>query len=103
MCRGTWMSHGSRSTARDQISDAATNVDMTKSSRPTSALFAAALLALAVEGVVAADFPTTVLSLNPLAYWRFNETTPSPSPPMVTNSSTLGAVGTGYVVDAIQG
>jgi hypothetical protein len=51
----------------------------------------------------AADFPTTIQSLNPLVYYRFNETTASPAPPVATNSSPLGSLGTGYLVNATPG
>ncbi|SPE63360.1 exported hypothetical protein [Verrucomicrobia bacterium] len=51
---------------------------------------------------VRADYPSLVLSNSPVAYWRFNETTPSPQPPVVSNvAPALGATGTGYIVDDV--
>src|SRR5574341_889105 len=44
----------------------------------------------------AADYSATVLSHNPLAYYRLNETTPTPVPDVATNSGTLGAAAVGY-------
>ena len=44
-----------------------------------------------------ADYPTTVMSLNPAMYYRLNETAavPASDSGMVTNSGTLGALGNG--------
>ena len=46
----------------------------------------------------AADYQTTILGYNPLAYWRFNETTPSPAPNAVTNHGTAGPGIVGYAL-----
>jgi hypothetical protein len=43
-----------------------------------------------------ADYPTTVLSLNPLVYYRFNETVQPPPADTATNSGTAGARGNAY-------
>ncbi len=64
---------------------------------------ALALLTLAIQGR-SADYPTTVQSYSPLAYWRFNETAVSPAQNSVANSGTVGSIANGYVVlDAIKG
>lgn len=49
-------------------------------------------------GVQASDYPTTIQSLNPLAYWRLDETTASPAINTVANSGTLGSAGNGHIV-----
>lgn len=43
-----------------------------------------------------ADYSSTVLGLNPLAYYRLNETTPVPPADVAVNLGTLGASATGY-------
>src|SRR5436190_4686147 len=45
-----------------------------------------------------ADYASTVQSLNPLGYWRFNETATSPAINKVANSGSLGSIGDGYIV-----
>lgn len=51
-----------------------------------------------------ADYSNTVGALNPLAYWRFNETATSPVLNQVTNASTMGSALNGNVVlDATKG
>lgn len=52
------------------------------------------LLATMVASIAVAqsDFPTTVESLSPLGYWRFNETAPSPALNKVVNASPLGSI-----------
>lgn len=56
------------------------------------------LLALTVVPNLRADYASSVLAKNPLAYWRLNETTASPPLNTVANSSPLGSIVTGYVV-----
>ena len=46
-----------------------------------------------------ADYSSTVLSYNPSAYWRLNETTPVPPADPATNSGTLGNPGNGYYLN----
>src|SRR5439155_25018611 len=61
----------------------------------------AATLLLAFSGLPsrgATDYPTTMTTLAPLAYWRFNETAASPALNKTTNSSTMGSILDGYVV-----
>ncbi|HEY5908981.1 MAG TPA: LamG-like jellyroll fold domain-containing protein [Verrucomicrobiae bacterium] len=54
-------------------------------------------LALAASMPTAkADYASTVTSLNPIAYYRLNETTPVPPADIATNSGTFGASATGY-------
>jgi hypothetical protein len=45
-----------------------------------------------------ADYPTTVLSFNPLAYWRLDETAAAPPLNIISNSGSLGRAGDGYAV-----
>ena len=62
--------------------------------------FACAVLFTAAAAWSArADFPSLVLSHNPIAYWQLNETAPA-SPPLntLTNYGSLGATGNGIAV-----
>jgi hypothetical protein len=43
-----------------------------------------------------ADYSNTVMSFNPVGYWRMSETTPVPLPDVATNRGTLGQTATGY-------
>jgi len=53
---------------------------------------------------VRADYSNTVASLNPVAYWRFNETSSSPALKKISNLGTLGSLADGYsVLDATNG
>jgi len=52
----------------------------------------------AVLSTSAADYPSTVLSYNPLAYWRLDETATAPPLNVISNSGTLGRTGDGYAV-----
>src|SRR5437868_165566 len=45
-----------------------------------------------------ADYATALQALNPLGYWRFNETATSPAINKVANLGSLGSIGDGYVV-----
>jgi len=62
-------------------------------------LMGAALLAGAASMVQAADYQSTVLSHNPLAYWRFNETATSPAIDTISDSS--GGNSTGFAVGPV--
>src|SRR5262245_37235619 len=67
-------------------------------------LVGAAVLASAAPMVTAADYQSTVLSHNPLAYWRFDETAAAPALNKVANSGSLGSAGDGYaVMDVLKG
>src|SRR5215471_14868023 len=71
-----------------------------------NALFssAALLLVLGTGRINGADYPTTVQSFNPVAYWRLSETTPVPRANTITNFGTLGAAANGFVVsNAVNG
>lgn len=72
---------------------------------PTRILFAGATLLVGLAALIArADYASTVTSLNPIAYWRFNETASSPALNKITNSGSLGSVLDGFVVaDATLG
>jgi hypothetical protein len=65
------------------------------------AVSAAALLALTAVSSVAADYPTTVSSFNPVAYWQLNGTTPVPLPDVATNSGALGALAQGTYIQGV--
>ncbi len=65
-------------------------------------LAATLLLAFSSLLTLGADYPTTVLSFGPLAYWRFNETATSPALNKTANSSTMGSILDGYVVADAQ-
>jgi hypothetical protein len=62
------------------------------------ALMGAALLAGAAPVLNAADYQSTLLSHNPLAYWRLDTTTAAPPLNKVANSGSLGSAGDGYAV-----
>ena len=48
-----------------------------------------------------ADYPSTVLSHAPLAYWQFNETAASPAPYKLANSGSLGSIGDAYAIPSV--
>lgn len=50
-----------------------------------------------------ADYPSEVLSLGPINYWRLNEAGPVPAPISAVNLGTLGAAGNGTYVNGIRG
>lgn len=53
---------------------------------------------------IRADYSNTVGTLNPLGYWRFNETAASPALNKVANASPLGSIIDGAVIlDAAKG
>src|SRR6267142_5496213 len=62
--------------------------------------FACAVLftAAALWSARASDYPTTVLSHNPLAYWRLDETAISPPLNVLTNQGTVGPAANGIMV-----
>jgi hypothetical protein len=62
---------------------------------------ATVLTGAALYSAAAADYPTTVQSYNPLAYWRLDDTAASPALNIVSNSGTLGRAGDGYVVEDV--
>src|SRR6266446_3489005 len=64
-------------------------------------LLAALLLASGPGRIDGADYPTTVQSFNPVAYWRLNETATVPAPNIITNYGSLGAAGNGYGVSNV--
>ena len=66
---------------------------------------AGALAILAAATLPAlADYPSTVLSQGPVGYWRLNETTPPPAPPILaTNIGSVGAAGDGLYSNANRG
>ncbi len=60
-----------------------------------------AALASALCGVgpdARADYPSTVMSLNPVAYYRLNETNQPPPADSGTNLGSAGALGTLYYI-----
>lgn len=60
-------------------------------------------VALAVSLVGRADYRATLRSLAPVAYYAFDEAGPSPALNTVTSSTGLGAAGTGYVIQSVDG
>ena len=71
---------------------------------PVLVRFGSALLAVATVALSArADYQSTVLSQNPAAYYRLNETAPPPPPVNVTNSGSVGLAGNGTYNSAIRG
>ena len=73
----------------------------THTSRPVLGGIVATLLA---STAVAQDYATAVQALNPVAYWRLNETTAAPAQNKVVNASTLGSILDGLVIaDAEKG
>jgi hypothetical protein len=60
---------------------------------------AAALAAILTIPAARADYPSTVLSLGPVAYYRLNETTPVPAD-TATNLGTAGVTGTGFYINS---
>src|SRR6185369_8198510 len=65
----------------------------------TKSLHAVALTLLAIGAgqTIAADYQSTVMSFNPVGYWRLGESTPVPGVPDVANNAgSLGGLGRGY-------
>lgn len=54
-----------------------------------------ALLSGAIS-IVKADYPSTISNLNPVAYWRLEETTPPPPADVANNLGTLGESADGF-------
>src|SRR5437867_5547363 len=48
-----------------------------------------------------ADYSTTVLGLNPIVYYRLNETGPQVPADMVTNIGTLGSAANGFYLGTV--
>jgi len=61
----------------------------------TSPLLAAAALALGAVSTAHADYESSLLSLNPVGYWRLNETTAPPAPTPAANSGSLAPAAAG--------
>src|SRR5258707_4924277 len=67
-------------------------------------LVAATVLALSAAATAWADYSNTVMSFNPVAYYRLSETAAVPAASIYANSGTLGAAANGYgVLDATNG
>ena len=64
--------------------------------RTCLAASATGLLALATVLPAQADYSSTVLSYNPAAYWRLNETTPVPIADQAVNLGSAGAAANGF-------
>jgi len=63
-----------------------------------------ALLGTTLVSLLAADYPSTVLSFNPLAYWRLDETNAAPPLNRLANSGSAGSSADGYaVMDVVKG
>src|SRR5262249_43584229 len=63
------------------------------------------VLLLAVSSRPArADYSSTVLSQQPVGYWRLNETASPPvTPILATNTGSVGAAGNGTYIDCTRG
>src|ERR1039457_3309705 len=59
---------------------------------------AATLVAILTIPTARADYSSTVLGLNPVAYYRLNETTPVPAD-TATNLGTAGVNGTAFYIN----
>src|SRR5207245_8974388 len=59
---------------------------------------ATALLLLGSAVQTWADYQSSVQALNPIAYWRLDETAASPPLNLLTNKGSVGALGNGVVV-----
>ena len=57
---------------------------------------AALVLAVSAQIALCSDYPTTVLSYNPVGYWRLSEAVSSPGANILVNSGTLGAVANAF-------
>ena len=66
----------------------------------TSSTALAALLCC-TSSTVGADYPTTVLGLNPIAYYRLNETGPQVPADLATNLGTLGDAANGFYLGTV--
>jgi len=67
----------------------------------SKALLSATLLA-GIASSARADYQSTVQSQNPVAYWRLNEITAPPVPPIiVVNSGSVGAGGNGIYTNGV--
>jgi hypothetical protein len=73
----------------------------TKVHRFLLAASATGLLALAAVLPARADYSNTVMSLNPLGYWRLNDQTPVPVD-TATNLGTLGVVGNSFYGGGVE-
>jgi hypothetical protein len=67
----------------------------------SKALLATAMLAGIASFPVRADYQSTVLSQNPVGYWRLNETTAPPAG--AVNAGTVGAAGLGSYIGVTRG
>ncbi|MCW5557507.1 MAG: hypothetical protein KIT22_06730, partial [Verrucomicrobiae bacterium] len=78
-----------------------------KCTQTVARLAGAALLAAATAGAARADYPATLLSHGPLAYWPFNEPATAPAPQKLANSGTLGSVvdtyGNSQLINGVAG
>jgi hypothetical protein len=62
---------------------------------------ASAVLLAAAVWPARADYSNSVASLNPLAYWRLNESATSPPLNLATNYGSLGSAGNGNIIRQI--
>jgi len=58
----------------------------------------ATLVAILTIPIARADYSSTVMGLNPIAYYRLNETAPVPAD-TATNLGTAGLVGTAFYIN----
>jgi hypothetical protein len=63
------------------------------------AAMAVAVGAVASAATVHADYASTMTALNPVGYWRLNETTQPPAGNVATNLGTLGSAALGFYLN----
>ena len=64
--------------------------------KPLFRIMLSAIVAFMATFTARADYSSTVMSFNPVAYWPLNETTQPPAAYVANNSGTLGAKADGY-------
>lgn len=57
---------------------------------------------LVTQPVASSAYASAVMALNPIAYWRLNETNQPPPAGIATNSGSLGQVGNGFDFSGVQ-
>ena len=71
---------------------------MKKSNLPEYLFAAVATALMVVDTSSAADYPSTVLGLNPAAYYRLNETASPVAPDLAANGGSLGAAANAFYI-----
>jgi hypothetical protein len=69
---------------------------MTPKPNPVTSLHVGAVLLALLTLTARADYQSTLLSFNPVGYWRLSETVQPPPANIASNWGTFGALGTGF-------